>query len=64
MIVGKRDDQVRSGDEINCFLKQEIYEKVTEGQRSEKVEWKLVLMRLLYIWRVQYSDQISVVSIL
>lgn len=64
MIVGKRDGQVHSGDEINCFLKQEIYEKVTEGQRSEKVEWKLVLMRLLYIWRVQYSDQISVVSIL
>ena len=38
MIVGKRDGQVHSGDEINCFLKQEIYEKVTEGQRSEKVE--------------------------
>ena len=38
MIVGKKDGQVRIGDELNCFLKQEIYWKVTEGQRSKKVE--------------------------
>ena len=38
MIVGKRDGQVRGGDELNCFLKQEIYKNAPEGQRSKKVE--------------------------
>lgn len=56
MIVGKRGGQVRSGDELNCFLKQEICEKVTEWQKSKKVEWKLVSMRLLCQCPADWSD--------
>lgn len=54
--MGKRGGQVRSGDELNCFLKQEICEKVTEWQKSKTVEWKLVLMQLLRQCPAEWPD--------